>query len=245
MKVQYDLEGGVLRQNATSKSVSKLALYGVLLIVIVVGWVVYQQGEAQRSKELEACPRTTPVVPVGKEELTTTVVETTAHPSTTEHLATTEYPATTEEFHPKGVDDLIEALFSPFVQSESAVVELKLDTDGVLIKFGENVDNLMELARDSDISSMLAVGLKELLLIGQDSKPGKKVDLGLTTREVSVEVTTAKNVEELWSWTAGNLLEFKFRFEDDHWELEGAAEFSSSSDENNSNEASGELTEDR
>ncbi|EAT34946.1 AAEL012858-PA [Aedes aegypti] len=230
MKVQYDLEGGVLKQSMGPKSVSKQILYGVLLLVIVAGWVVYQQGGVLRSKELSC--QTISGVTVTTEDLTNTVVQ------------STENPGVTEQFHVESVDNLIGALFSPFVESESAVVEMKLDTDGFLIKFGENVDNLVELARDSEINTMMAMALQELLLLGQEDKPGKKVDIGLMKKENSYEATTVKKVEELWTWSTGNLLEFKFRFEDNHWELEGAAEYKSS-EEKNSNERSEESTDDR
>uniref|UniRef100_A0A023EKE4 Uncharacterized protein n=1 Tax=Aedes albopictus TaxID=7160 RepID=A0A023EKE4_AEDAL len=230
MKVQYDLEGAVLKQSTGLKSVSKHVLYGVLLFVIVVGWVVYRQGEVLRTKELP-CQGTAGVI-VGSEEPTTTVVH------------DREILTSTEQLKADSVDDLIGTLFSPFVESESAVVELKLDTDGFLIKFGENVDSLVELARDSEINTMVAMALQELMLLGQGDKAGKKVDVGLTVKEDSYEATTRKKVEELWSWSSGNLLEFKFRFEDDHWELEGAAEYKSS-EEKDSNEGSEEPTSGR
>ncbi|XP_062558429.1 uncharacterized protein LOC134223296 [Armigeres subalbatus] len=230
MKVQYDLEGGVINRSATSKSVSKLVLYGVLLSVIVIGWVVYQQGEALRSKELPC--QSSPSVPVSTVETTTAVVQ-----------ISRSLPST-NELKGESVDGLIGALFGPVVESESAVVELKVDTDGLLIKFGENVDSLVELARDSEISTMVAMALQELLLMGHEGKTGKNVDVGLMKSENSHEATTTRNVEELWSWSSGNLLEFKFRLEDNHWELEGAAEYRSS-EEKDSNEGSEESTDDR
>ncbi|XP_065077900.1 uncharacterized protein LOC135701127 [Ochlerotatus camptorhynchus] len=235
-KVQYDVEGGVLKRNRCSSRVYQAVLYGVLLAVVVIGWVVYRQGEVLLPKKQIACQSTTPSI----EELSSTTPETIRIKEESHISESSTVGTTTESIDASG---LIDSLLSPFVQSESAIVELTLDTDGFSIKFGENENSLTKLSKDSELSALFGLALQELLSLGQDETSGRRVsvDSVMEPAEATTTTTEGTTVEEILSWSSGNVMGFKFRYEDDHWELDVASELRSSeevaSEERSSNES--------
>lgn len=213
-----------MKRNRCSSRMYQAVLYGVLLAVVVIGWVVYRQGVVLQQNKPIACQSTTPRI----EELATSITpETIRSTEESHHSESPTVGTTTESTDASG---LIDSLLSPFVQSESAIVELTLDTDGFSIKFGENENSLTELSRDSELSALFGLALQELLSLGQEETSGRRVYIDSVTEPEATTTTTTtegSTVEEIWSWSSGNVMGFKFRYEDDHWELDVTSELRS------------------
>lgn len=238
-KIQYDVEGGVLKQNRCSARVYQAVLYGVLVAVVVIGWVVYRQGTVLQQKKQIAFQSTTPSI----EEVTSITTETIRITEESHHSEPSTLGTMTESIDASG---LIDSLLSPFVQSETAIVELTLDTDGFSIKFGENENSLTKLSEDSELSALFGLALQELLSLSQEETSGRRVSIDSVMESEATPTTTTEEttVEEIWSWSSGNVMGFKFRFEDDRWELDVASELRSS-EELGSDEWSIESVENR